>query len=89
VARRLNRFNRASIEGAVDALDPRPEATVADIGFGGGLGLELLAERVGPSGTVHGMDPMSDMVSRAGRSWSDLVASGRLRLQVGTMETSH
>ena len=86
VARRLNQFNRASIEAAVGQLDPRPGATVADIGFGGGIGLELLAERVGPTGVVHGVDPMPDMVRRAGRQWSSLVAEGRLVLAEGGME---
>ena len=86
VARRLNSFNRASIQGAVAHLDPRSGDTVADIGFGGGLGLDLLAERVGPSGVVHGVDPMPDMVRRALRPRSELVESGRLVLRVGTME---
>jgi ubiquinone/menaquinone biosynthesis C-methylase UbiE len=86
VARRLNRINAASLQAAVGLLDPRPGSTVADVGFGGGFGLELLAERVGSTGVVHGIDPMQDMVRRAGRRWSALVADGRLVLTVGGME---
>ena len=86
LARRLNRFNRVSIEGAVEQLAPGPGATVADIGFGGGIGLELLADRVGPTGLVHGIDPMPEMVRRASRHWSQLVADGRLVLAEGRME---
>ena len=42
VARGLNRGNEQLITTAVQALEPSPGATLADLGFGGGLGLRLL-----------------------------------------------
>lgn len=86
VARRLNRFNETSIRAAVDVLDPAVGSVVADVGFGGGLGLELLAERVGPRGVVHGVDPMPDMVDRAARQQAGLVGDDRLVLHAAAAE---
>lgn len=41
---------------AMDKLDPRPGETILDIGCGAGQTVRQLAERVGPSGTVIGVD---------------------------------
>lgn len=43
----LNRVNRFLIDEAVAAAAPVVGETVADIGFGGGVGLSLLLDRVG------------------------------------------
>jgi arsenite methyltransferase len=86
VARQLNKANLISVTAAVDHLDPTPGASVADIGFGGGVGLDLLADRVGPDGVVHGLDPMKDMVRRAARVRRDALADGRLVLHEAVME---
>lgn len=69
IARRLNRGNRPVIAAAVDALELRPGEVAADIGFGGGLGLELLLDRLGMAGRVHGVDPAPAMVARATRKY--------------------
>jgi SAM-dependent methyltransferase len=61
----LNRGNRPAVAGAVDALGLRKGETAADIGFGGGLGLALLLDRVGEQGTVHGVDISETMLARA------------------------
>lgn len=42
----LDKGNHSAIRAAVDALEPHGGEVVADVGFGGGLGLELLLERV-------------------------------------------
>jgi arsenite methyltransferase len=86
VARRLNRFNRTSLTAAVDLLAPPPGSAVADVGFGGGLGLELLADRSGADGVVHGVDPMPAMVKMARRRHRGLVDAGRLRLHETTAD---
>ncbi|CRK56312.1 methyltransferase [Alloactinosynnema sp. L-07] len=78
VARMLNKGNRDAITAAVDALAPTPTDTVADLGFGGGLGLGLLIER---AGLVHGIDYSPSMVERAARRFH----SGKLRLHTGSM----
>jgi len=53
----MNRRNRRTITAAVDALAPSEGAVVADIGFGGGVGVELLLDRVGAAGRVHAESP--------------------------------
>src|SRR5690348_17317421 len=66
-ARILNRSNAGQIAMAVDAVGLSDGDVAADVGFGGGLGLDLLLEKVGASGTVHGIDLSADMVERAAR----------------------
>jgi arsenite methyltransferase len=76
----LNRANRANVTAAVEALAPAPGEVGADIGFGGGLGLTLLLDRVGPAGRVHGWDISRVMLARARRRHRGAVADGRLEL---------
>lgn len=85
VGRALNRGNRALVQAAVDATDVAPGQAAADIGFGGGVGLGLLLDRVGPSGTVHGIDVSTTMVVQARRRFAGPCAAGRLSLEVGSM----
>jgi SAM-dependent methyltransferase len=81
----LNRGNRGMVLAAVRAAGVRPGDTVADLGFGGGLGLGLLLEAVGPGGRVHGVEISSTMLEAAARSHRQACAEGRLRLREGTM----
>jgi ubiquinone/menaquinone biosynthesis C-methylase UbiE len=81
----LNRTNRGMIAGAVDALELEPGATAADLGFGGGVGLGLLLERVGPQGHVLGVDLSPTMVGRAAGRFDREIAAGRMKLQVGSL----
>ncbi|HEX2213898.1 MAG TPA: methyltransferase domain-containing protein [Mycobacterium sp.] len=85
VARMLNRGNERAIAAAVDAAQIRPGATVADIGFGGGIGLRMLLDRVGDAGTVHGVEIADDMLRRARSQFSADIRSGQLRLDRGSM----
>jgi SAM-dependent methyltransferase len=88
VARKLNQNNRGPIEAAVGLLDEvagREGATVADIGFGGGVGLSLLLER--HAGLhVHGVEPSASMITRAQRELRQELSSGRLTLHRATMD---
>jgi SAM-dependent methyltransferase len=87
VASQLNQRNGKSIAGAVDALHCTGGETVADIGFGGGLGLRLLLDAVGPDGRVHGVEPSASMVTRARKELAPQVASGQLVLAEATMDS--
>src|SRR3954447_9450604 len=62
----LNRLHRQVIAAAAAALRVRAGERAADIGYGGGLGLELLLDAVGPTGTVHGVE-ISDLTIRPAR----------------------
>lgn len=88
VARMLDKGNAATIRAAVEALDLTGSETVADIGFGGGVGLDVLLEATTKDGgRVHGVEPSADMVNRAGRARRTDVAAGRLELHEATMES--
>ena len=47
----------------LDVLDPRPGENALDIGSGPGLLAAQIAERVHPSGSVHGLDPSESMLA--------------------------
>jgi len=81
----LNRANRGTIAMAIDALELQPGADAADLGFGGGVGLALLLERVGPEGRVRGVDFSPTMVRRAAGRYKREIAKGRLLLDAGSI----
>jgi arsenite methyltransferase len=81
----LNRTNRGMIADAVDALELKPGATAADLGFGGGVGLAMLLERVGPQGRVLGVDLSPTMVRRVSGQFDREIAAGRMKLHVGSL----
>jgi arsenite methyltransferase len=85
VARVLNRGNERAIAAAVDSAEIARGAVAADIGFGGGVGLQLLLDRVGDDGVVHGIEIADDMLRRARARFGRNVRSGRLRLSSGSL----
>ena len=86
LGRVLNRANRAAITGAVNALDLPSDGVAADLGFGGGAGLDLLLRRLGTSGQVHGIDQSATMLSAAAHRFRREVGTGRLRLHRAPIE---
>ena len=85
VAVLLNRGNRPAVAAAADATEAVAGNTVADIGFGGGLGLDLLLQRVGQQGTVHGVEIAEDMLTRARARFTTQIAAGQLMLVSGSL----
>lgn len=81
----LNRGNRRVVAAAVDALPIPPGSVVADVGFGGGIGLALLLDRVDAGGKVHGIEVSSEMLSRATRRFAEQISAGRLQLHRASM----
>jgi arsenite methyltransferase len=90
VGRVLNRRNAPAVEIAVGALQVRPGAVLADLGFGGGVGLEMLLRRLDEvdraAGRVRGVDVSETMLSAASRRFRRAVASGRLELHLAPIE---
>lgn len=86
VGRMLNRGNRRTVTEAVEELAAEPGAALADIGFGGGLGLELLLSGAGPTGRVHGIELSPEMLARAERRFRDEIATGTLVLHRASIE---
>lgn len=84
VAAGLNQGNRSMIAAAVRACDLSSGQVAADIGFGGGVGLEFLLDTVGSDGRVYGVDISSAMLKRARRRHRAAIASGRLHLAPGS-----
>jgi arsenite methyltransferase len=85
VAVMLNKGNRGTVTAAVQALDLGVAEVAVDVGFGGGLSLALLLDRVGAIGCVHGVDISSTVLSRAARRYRTACSQGRLRLHAGSL----
>ncbi len=76
----LNLGDRKDVAAAVDALTIPSSGVIADVGFGGGVGLRFLLDRVNDGGKVHGVEVSSVMLSGATRRFSDEIARGKLEL---------
>lgn len=69
----------------MEALEPSGRRSLADVGFGGGLGLQLLLSS-GHGSTVHGVEVSTAMLRRAQTRYRDELASGRLVLHQAPIE---
>lgn len=85
VGRLLDRTNRFVIQECVAAAEVAPGEAAADLGFGGGVGLSLLLDRVGADGTVHGVELSRDMSARARSRFTREIGTGRLRVLEGSL----
>ena len=61
----------AQRERVLELLDPRPDDRVLDVGSGPGYLLAEIADRVGPGGAVHGLDPAPAMQAIAATLTAD------------------
>lgn len=86
VARGLNKSNGVVIAAAVGATGLRSGQVAADVGFGGGIGLRLLLDRVGADGRVHGVELSDTMLAAARQRHRQELADGRIALEKGTLE---
>jgi arsenite methyltransferase len=81
----LNRGNRRAVAAAVHASAIAAGESAADIGFGGGIGLDLLLQRIGDGGLVHGIELSGDMLQRARSRFAKQIEAGTLRLELGSL----
>jgi ubiquinone/menaquinone biosynthesis C-methylase UbiE len=81
----MARMNRGIAAWAIDLLDVQPNDRVLEVGFGPGVGIQLLAQSV-LSGHVAGIDPSEEMVGQATARNAKAIESGRFDLQRGSVE---
>jgi arsenite methyltransferase len=67
------------------AMDGGNGKTFADIGFGGGVGLGVLLDRVGNGGQVSGIEISPTMLGQARRRFRTDIDTGRLELHEAPM----
>jgi ubiquinone/menaquinone biosynthesis C-methylase UbiE len=77
--------NRRMAQRAIELLDVQPNEKVLEIGFGPGVGIELLAHSAS-LGWVTGIDPSEEMVEQASARNAAAIAAGRVVLQRGSVE---
>ena len=85
VARGLDRGNARLITEVVRGLESTPRTTLADVGFGGGLGLRLLLSAADQP-IVYGVEVSTAMIGRAQTRFGDELAAGRLHLHRASIE---
>jgi ubiquinone/menaquinone biosynthesis C-methylase UbiE len=74
---------RATFQALITAAGVEPGQRVLDVGCGTGYFARLLAEAVGPEGSVVGIDPSPDMIRDATRQTS---RASNCQFQIGTAE---
>lgn len=82
----MARTNRDTVRRAIALLEIQPNDRVLEIGFGPGVGIELLA-RAATSGQVAGIDPSIEMLRQARARNAEAVAAGRVALRLGSAES--
>lgn len=78
MTRGLNHGNAELIVATLDALELRSDDRFLDLGFGGGLAIELAAERT--HGPLLGVDFSPDIVVEGAQRLQHLIHEGRLNL---------
>jgi ubiquinone/menaquinone biosynthesis C-methylase UbiE len=82
----MARMNRSLAGRTVALLDVQPHDHVLEIGFGPGVGIELLACVVS-SGHVAGVDVSEEMVEQARVRNAEAIQQGRVELRKGSVES--
>jgi len=81
----MARTNDQMAQRAVELLDVRSSDKVLEIGFGPGVGIQLLASAVS-TGRVAGIDFSEEMVEQAKTRNATNIGTGRVELRRGSVE---
>ena len=81
----MARTNHKCAAWVIDLLGIQPHDRVLEVGFGPGVGIELLARSVS-GGYVVGVDPSEGMVEQATARNVKAIESGRVDLRYGSVE---
>jgi SAM-dependent methyltransferase len=86
MGRFLNRTTADHNQMVLEDLAVTPESRVLEVGFGGAALLQKLCEQA-PGGFVAGLDVSEEMIALARRRLRRLIASGRLEVHRGSVES--
>ena len=81
----MARLNRDAAAQVIELLDLTPGDSVLEIGFGPGIGIELLAQRMSVR-FAAGIDPSREMLAQATARNAAAIAAGRVDLQQGSAD---
>jgi ubiquinone/menaquinone biosynthesis C-methylase UbiE len=81
----MARMNRPYAADVVHLLEVRSDDKILEVGFGPGVGIQLLLQRV-PDSRVAGVDPSREMIAQAVARNAHAVRSGRADLRCGSAE---
>ena len=82
----MARTNRKFAAWLIDLLDIRPNDRILEVGFGPGVGIQLLAG-VASAGYVAGVDYSKEMVEQATARNVKAIQNGRVDLRHGSVES--
>jgi SAM-dependent methyltransferase len=82
----MARTNQKCAAWVIDLLGIQPNDSVLEVGFGPGVGIELLARLVS-GGYVAGIDPSEEMIEQAKARNVKAIERGRLDLRYGSAES--
>lgn len=80
----MARTNRKCAAWVVGLLEVHPNDRVLELGFGPGLGIELLAQT--QAGSIAGVDPSREMLEQATDRNQRAIESGHVALRLGSAE---
>jgi ubiquinone/menaquinone biosynthesis C-methylase UbiE len=80
----LARANRPFAREVIALLDVRASEKLLEVGFGPGVGIELLAAAA-PMGRIAGVDPSKEMLEQAARRNAAAIRVGAVVLEHGTV----
>jgi 2-polyprenyl-3-methyl-5-hydroxy-6-metoxy-1,4-benzoquinol methylase len=83
----MARSNQKCAAWVIDLLDIQPNDSVLEVGFGPGVGIQLLA-RSASAGYVAGIDYSEEMVEQATARNAKAIERGRVDLRHGSVESS-
>src|SRR5262245_54282584 len=81
----MARLNQQCAAWVIDLLNIQPHDRVLEVGFGPGVGIQLLA-RSASAGYVAGVDVSAEMVAQATARNAQAIESGRVDLRHGAVE---
>ncbi len=84
IARAMNRSHAAMTDWALGHVRVAPDATILDVGCGGGATLGKLAT-LAPEGKVHGVDHSRGCVAESAASNAAFIGSGQVEIQLASV----